>query len=134
MPDKPFIYIDYVCDKCSAEICATDFFIGQLKLCRHCGHAMVVPPSSTQHRSEGGSKRHTHEKPPALRDERYYASVLQLPTNVTRDNIKTAYREQLMKYHPDRVQHLGREFQEMAEEKTKLITEAYTFFCKRYGI
>ena len=29
------------------------------------------------------------------------------------------------KFHPDKVSHLGKEFQEMAEEKFKAISEAY---------
>ena len=41
------------------------------------------------------------------------------------EEIRRRYREKLLQYHPDRVQHLGREFQEMAEQKTKEITEAF---------
>ena len=37
--------------------------------------------------------------------------------------IRKKYEELLAKYHPDKVQHLGIEFQEMAETKTKAITE-----------
>jgi hypothetical protein len=28
----PFIYIYYACQKCGAELCSTDFFIGQCRL------------------------------------------------------------------------------------------------------
>ena len=39
--------------------------------------------------------------------------------------IKKAYRELLGKYHPDRVQHLGEEFREMAARRTRAITRAW---------
>lgn len=48
--------------------------------------------------------------------------------------IKTRYRELLTKYHPDKVQHLGVEFREMAEMKTKAIMEAYEYFQKKYNL
>jgi hypothetical protein len=41
------------------------------------------------------------------------------------DDIKRAYREMLGKYHPDRVQHLGEEFREMAAQRTKTINLAW---------
>ncbi|MGH9383226.1 MAG: J domain-containing protein [Vicinamibacterales bacterium] len=40
--------------------------------------------------------------------------------------IKTAFREQIARYHPDKVVHLGQEFQELAAERTAELTAAYT--------
>jgi hypothetical protein len=128
MYNKPIIYIDYICDKCGEELCATDFFIGQLKPCRRCGHAMMVPPISTQSRKDRESRQRPHEPPRQLRDEQFYAAVLELRLGATSEDVKRAYKDQLMRYHPDRVEHLGWEFQEIANQKTKLITEAYAFF------
>ena len=45
--------------------------------------------------------------------------------------IRKKYTELLAKYHPDKVQHLGIEFQEMAERKTKVIIQAYDFLRKK---
>src|SRR5262245_52915514 len=39
--------------------------------------------------------------------------------------IKAAFREQIARYHPDKVVHLGSEFQELAERRTAAITSAY---------
>jgi len=41
------------------------------------------------------------------------------------ETIKKAYRDLVAKYHPDRVQHLGEEFKEMAARKTTTINKAY---------
>ncbi len=47
--------------------------------------------------------------------------------------IRRRYKEKLLQYHPDRVHHLGEEFQEMAERKTKQITEAYQRILRERG-
>src|SRR5688572_23334588 len=41
------------------------------------------------------------------------------------DEIKQAFRREIAKYHPDKVQHLGREFQEIAAVKAAELTQAY---------
>ena len=38
------------------------------------------------------------------------------------------------KYHPDKVHHLGEEFQKMAEEKFKTLNDAYGQIKKERGI
>ena len=52
--------------------------------------------------------------------------VLQLERGASPDEIHTAYKAQLLKYHPDRVSHLGDEFQQLAHRKTLAIRQAYT--------
>jgi hypothetical protein len=39
--------------------------------------------------------------------------------------IRAAFRQQIARYHPDKVIHLGVEFQELAERKTAELTSAY---------
>lgn len=41
------------------------------------------------------------------------------------DEIKRAFRREIAKYHPDKVQHLGQEFQEIAAVKAAELTQAY---------
>jgi len=36
----------------------------------------------------------------------------------------------MAKYHPDKVEHLGKEFKVIAEEKAKVLQEAYTRLTK----
>jgi len=41
------------------------------------------------------------------------------------DEIKRAFRREVARYHPDKVQHLGQEFQAIATERAASLTEAY---------
>lgn len=52
--------------------------------------------------------------------------VLQLEPDASPDEIHAAYKAQLLKYHPDRVSHLGDEFQQLAHRKTLAIRQAYS--------
>ena len=41
------------------------------------------------------------------------------------DEVKRAFRREIARYHPDKVQHLGPEFQEIAATRAAALTEAY---------
>lgn len=66
------------------------------------------------------------------RTQDYYAQILGLNGDINLESVKSRYSDLAMKYHPDRVQHLGDEFREMAEQKMKEINEAYQYFKKKY--
>jgi DnaJ like chaperone protein len=51
--------------------------------------------------------------------------ILEIDRNATNDEVKKAFRTMAMKYHPDKVSHLGEEFKKNAEEKFKMVNEAY---------
>ena len=51
--------------------------------------------------------------------------VLEVGRGASRDEITRAYREQMKRYHPDRVSGLGDELQEVAHRKTLEIQRAY---------
>jgi len=51
--------------------------------------------------------------------------VLQISRGASQEEIKTAYKALAGKYHPDKVLHLGEEFQSLAEERFKEIQDAY---------
>jgi DnaJ like chaperone protein len=61
----------------------------------------------------------------------HYYAVLGLESGADMEAIKKAYRTLSMKYHPDKVVHLGEEFRKVAEEKMKEINVAYEYFKKR---
>ncbi len=54
-----------------------------------------------------------------------YYQLLEIPAAATPDEVKRAFRLQIARYHPDKVQHLGQEFQAMAADRAAELTEAY---------
>ncbi|HOW41279.1 MAG TPA: TerB family tellurite resistance protein [Bacteroidales bacterium] len=51
--------------------------------------------------------------------------ILEIERTSTNDEVKKAYRRMAMKYHPDKVSHLGDDFRKTADEKFKKVNEAY---------
>ena len=54
-----------------------------------------------------------------------FYQLLEIVPSASADEIKRAFRIQIARYHPDKVQHLGQEFQAMAAERAAELTEAY---------
>lgn len=54
----------------------------------------------------------------------YYA-LLSVEPSASSADIKRAFRLEIARYHPDKVQHLAKEFQEMAAVRAAELTEAY---------
>ena len=54
-----------------------------------------------------------------------YYELLEIAATAPADEVKKAFRLQIARYHPDKVQHLGREFQNMAAHRAAELTEAY---------
>ena len=51
--------------------------------------------------------------------------ILEISKNSTDEEVKKAYRKMAIKYHPDKVGHLGEEVRNLAEEKFKMVNKAY---------
>ena len=51
--------------------------------------------------------------------------ILEIDPSATNDDVKKAYRKMAMKYHPDKVSHLGEDFRKTADDKFKKVNEAY---------
>jgi DnaJ domain len=54
-----------------------------------------------------------------------FYDLLSVARDAPVDEIKKAFRREIARYHPDKVQHLGLEFQEMASGIAADLTEAY---------
>jgi DnaJ like chaperone protein len=60
--------------------------------------------------------------------------VLEISPNATDEEVKKAYRKMAVKHHPDKVSHLGEEFQMQAKEKFQKISEAFETIKKERNI
>lgn len=60
--------------------------------------------------------------------------ILETDPSATNDEVKKAYRTMAMKYHPDKVSHLGEDFRKTADEKFKKVNEAYEKIKKERNI
>jgi hypothetical protein len=54
-----------------------------------------------------------------------YYELLDVPPTAAADEIKRAFRREIARYHPDKVHHLGAEFQQIAVLKAAELTQAY---------
>lgn len=68
------------------------------------------------------------------KDVTHAYEVLELTENATDEEIKKAYRKLVVKYHPDKVSHLGEEMQAAANEKFQRMQAAYETIKKQRGI
>lgn len=89
--------------------------------------------SSYDHRTIEAKYRYQKQRAATegRQSENHYYAVLGLDPGADQEAIKRAYRQLSMKYHPDKVRHLGEEFRAVAEEKMKEINAAYDYFKKK---
>jgi DnaJ-domain-containing protein 1 len=76
----------------------------------------------------GGDARGSRQKGEQPTGSRFFRDpyhVLGIGKNASQEEIKQAYKRLAGKYHPDKVSHLGVEFQALAEKRFKEIQEAY---------
>jgi DnaJ like chaperone protein len=51
--------------------------------------------------------------------------ILEISKSADNDEVKKAYKKMAIKYHPDKVSHLGEDFQNIAKEKFQKVNEAF---------
>lgn len=69
-----------------------------------------------------------------IRDVNADYKILEIDPSATDEELKKAYRRMAMKYHPDKVSHLGDDFQKAAKEKFQMVNKAYENIKKERGI
>jgi DnaJ like chaperone protein len=60
--------------------------------------------------------------------------ILEIDPSASDDEVRKAYRRMAMKYHPDKVSHLGEEFQKSAKEKFQKLQQAYENIKRSRGM
>jgi len=66
--------------------------------------------------------------------KRDYYEVLGVGRDAADGDIKKAYRQMAIRYHPDKVAAMGDEYQKGAQEKFQKIQEAYENIKKQRGM
>ena len=69
-----------------------------------------------------------------VKDKNSLYKMLEIETSASDEEVKKAYRKMAMKFHPDKVHHLGPDFQKDAQEKFKKINTAYEEIKKIRGM
>ena len=75
--------------------------------------------------SSTNTKNEQKEADSSKRREEDPYNILGINRTASKEEIKKAYMKQAALYHPDKVQHLGEEFQRLAHEKLVAINNAY---------
>ncbi len=60
--------------------------------------------------------------------------ILEIEPTAPDEEVKKAYRRMAMKYHPDKVSHLGEDFKKVAHEKFRKVQEAYEQVKQERGL
>ncbi len=90
----------------------------------------VLPGEYGQNRSRTSRGPQQGGTDPAEEAEKDPYQILGVSRNASQEEIKSAFRKQAQRYHPDRVSHLGEEFQQLAKEKFQEIQEAYEMLSR----
>jgi DnaJ-class molecular chaperone len=64
---------------------------------------------------------------------RAWWETLNVDQNASTEQIKSAFRKEISKYHPDRVEGLGVELRELADRMAKEVNHAYTLAKQQRG-
>jgi DnaJ like chaperone protein len=69
-----------------------------------------------------------------VKDTHSAYKVLEIENSATDSEVKKAYRKMASKYHPDKVNHLGEDLKNLAEEKFKSVNDSYQSIKKQRGM
>ena len=78
---------------------------------------------ASQAASAYSSHSEREQSPPDQEEDPY--KILGIQPGASKEEIRAAHKKLAVQYHPDKVQHLGKEFQELAHKKFVAIQRAY---------
>lgn len=105
----------------------TGLFLGYWLVSYFLNHSV---PENTKNQHQEGNSEETSKDSSSSSAKDWY-QVLEVSSSATFEEVSSAYKRRMSKYHPDKVNSLGEEFKELAEQKAKEINSAYDE-AKRY--
>jgi DnaJ like chaperone protein len=69
-----------------------------------------------------------------FKDTKSAYKILEITPDASDEELKKAYRKMAIKYHPDKVSHLGEDVQKAAKEKFQQLNAAYEAIKKERGL
>lgn len=117
----------FACQKCGHKLRVRRFLVGDAIRCPGCQSQYRIRLDARGHLKldpEFKQERRTYQKPPQTELGRFY-TVLGLTTKATVQEVRSAYRKLMKRYHPDLFATAEPGQREEAEEKAKQINEAY---------
>ncbi len=69
-----------------------------------------------------------------VKDVNSHYKILEITPDASDEEVKKAYRKMALKYHPDKVTHLGEDIQKAANEKFQTLNNAYNEIKKQRGM
>ena len=88
-------------------------------------HTYQAPPHDDDRHQRQDGPQGANEQHASSKSPKSPYDILNVPPDADQEQIKAAYRKLANQYHPDKVAHLGKEFQDLAEQRFKEIQQAY---------
>jgi hypothetical protein len=114
----------------------TEFTIGFVVVCFGLGYGLVVVVMNAFGKKQPPPAVPLPPLPPGEKmseAEQHHRNILGVPWNAGEIEITRAYMQLRAQYDPNKVSHLGEEFQSMAMTKTQEVMAAYQYLRDRLG-
>src|SRR5690606_6236907 len=138
--DSPTIPLDQICrdivmrTQVEVRIQLLHFLFGIAKADGHVADAEIALLRRIATMMEIPASDFESIKSMFYRDAQADYHILGIEPNATDEEVKKAYRQMAIRYHPDKVIHMGEEYQKGAKEKFQKVQESYENIKKQRGM